>query len=262
MLELSRRAFLDIEAALKLRSAWWALASEDIADSHRRTLLGPVWPLLNYLLFTGTIILIFGNRGQSLNFTAYVASGLLVWTFIGETLAQSATLFLREEGFIKGTVLPLSSYVMRQTTRTTIRSAYALVGAVPVILYSGIEFTPALLSIVPAILLLLVTAPAVAILFGVAGVLFRDFQHVVGHAVRLLMFITPVFWFHAGAGGFRSLLYHWNPLTHYIEIVRLPIVGGTVPMTSWAIAASITAVLCAAAVFVLGKFNRQIVFLL
>jgi len=191
-----------------------------------------------------------------------VASGLPVWTFISEMLAQSATLFLREESFIKGTVLPPSIYVMRQTTWTAIRSGYALVGAIPVVLYSGIEFTPALLTIVPAILLLLVTAPAVAILFGFAGVLFRDFQHITTHAVRLLMFVTPIFWFHAGGGGFQGFLYHWNPLTHYIEIVRQPIVSGIVPMTSWIITVSLTAVLCAAALFVLGKFNRRIVFLL
>ena len=35
---------------------------------------------------------------------------------------------------------------------------------------------------------------------------------------------------------------------------------GTVPMNSWAIALSITAVLLAVALVALGKFNRQIVF--
>src|SRR5690606_14466652 len=142
-----------IGAALKLRSLGWALASEDIADSHRRTMLGPVWPLLNYLLFVGTLLLIFGQGASSLNYTAYVASGMLVWLFINETLSMSSSLFLREQGFIKGTVLPISLYVMRQTLVTTMRSFYALLGAVPILLWSGIEITPALLSVVPAVIL-------------------------------------------------------------------------------------------------------------
>jgi ABC-type polysaccharide/polyol phosphate export permease len=262
MLDLARRAFLDIGAALKLKGVWMALASEDIADSHRRTLLGPAWPLLNFLLLAGTIILTLGHVTPGVNFTAYLASGLVVWLFISETLAQSATLFLREAGFIQGTVLPISIYVLRQTTLTAMRSGYALAGAVPLILFSGVEFTPALLSIPAAVLLLLVTAPAVAVLFGFAGVFFRDFQHIVGHATRLLMFITPVFWTGGGGGGLRGLLYHWNPLTHYIDIVRQPVVSGIVPLTSWAIAGTATALLCAAALLVLGKFNRRIVFLL
>ncbi len=63
MLQILQRAIADIGAAFKLRGAWMALASEDIADSHRATLLGPVWPLLNYLLFAGTFVFIFrGHR--------------------------------------------------------------------------------------------------------------------------------------------------------------------------------------------------------
>ena len=262
MIEAARNAVADIGAALKLSRVWIALASEDLTDSHRRTMLGPVLPLLNYLLFAGTIILILGHGKQSLNYTAYVASGVLVWLFVSETLSMSSTLFIREQGLIKGTVLPISIYVLRQTALIAIRSAYALVGAVMLVAFSGIEVTPALASTVPAFVLLLVTAPAVAVVFGVAGVFFRDLQFVIANATRLLMFITPIFWTHGGGGGLRGLLYHWNPLTHYIEIVRAPVVTGTAPLLSWAVAGSCSLLLCIAALLLLGKFNRQIVFLL
>jgi len=237
-----------------------ALASEDIADSHRATLLGPVWQLLNYLLFAGTIIFIFGRHAPGVNFMAYVAVGYLVWQFISDTLSQSATLFVREASFIQGTVLPISIYVLRQTMRTAIRSAYALIGAVPLVLFSGVDITPAVLSILPAALLLLLTAPGVAILFALAGVFFRDFQQMVTHSVRLLMFITPIFWVGSGGDGFRGFLYHWNPLTHYIEIVREPVVSGIVPLNSWAVALASSVLISVTALLALGKFNRKIVF--
>lgn len=260
MFELARRGLADIDAALKLRSVSWALASEDVADSHRRTMLGPVWPLLNYLLFVGTLIMVLGAGAQPINFTAYVASGMLVWLFISDVLSMSATLFTREAGFIQGTVLPISIYVLRQTLVIAIRAFYALIGAVALVLYSGIELTPALLSIVPAVVLLLLTAPAVAILFGLAGTFFRDFQFVVLNVTRLLFFITPVFWTHHGAGGLLGFLYQWNPLTHYIEIVRRPVVEGIVPVNSWAVTLIVSTLLCAGALVLLGKFNREIVF--
>jgi ABC-type polysaccharide/polyol phosphate export permease len=260
MLELARRGLADLGDALELRGVWWALASEDVADSHRRTMLGPVWPLLNYLLFVGTLIMVLGGSAGPVNFTAYVASGMLVWLFINDTLSMSATLFTREKGFIQGTVLPISIYVLRQTLVIAIRSFYALIGATAVVLYSGIELTPALLSVVPAILLLLLTAPAVAILFGLAGTFFRDFQFIVLNVTRLLFFITPVFWTHHGMGGLLGFLYQWNPLTHYIDIVRRPVVDGMVPVNSWTVALLLSALLCVAALLLLGKFNRQIVF--
>lgn len=263
MLELVRRGLADLEAAIRLRGAWWALASEDIADSHRRTMLGPVWPLLNYLFLVGTLMMILGGGAAGpANFAAYVASGMLVWLFISDVVSMSVTLFTREAGFIKGTTLPISVYVMRQTMMISIRFCYALVGAVPILLWSGVEFTPALLTILPALLMLLLAAPATAILLGMAGTYFPDLRFIVGNVMRLMMFITPVFWSNNGMGGMRGVLYHWNPLTHYIEIVRTPIVHGVVPVNSWAVTLLITACLVGAALVLLGKFNRQIVFYL
>lgn len=260
MLELARRGMADLGAALKLRNVWWALASEDIADSHRRTMLGPVWPLLNYLLFVGALVLIMGNSAGSSNFPAYVASGMLIWLFINDVLSMSVTLFTREAGFIKGTTLPIAVYVLRQSMVIAIRSFYALIGAVPLLLFAGVELTPALLTVPLAIILLLLSAPAVTILLGVAATYFPDLQFVVVNAMRLLMFITPVFWVYHDMGGVLSLLYHWNPLTHYIEIVRTPVVDGVVPMNSWGVTMPLTAVLLVAALLVLGRFNRRIVF--
>src|SRR5262245_38647512 len=118
MLEHASRGVDDIAAALRLRSLSATLAAEDVADSHRRTILGPFWPMLNYALFAGTIIVILGPMADGVNFTAYVAAGVLVWNFMNESLTQGATLFLREESFIKGTTLPVSVYVLRQTMST------------------------------------------------------------------------------------------------------------------------------------------------
>jgi ABC-type polysaccharide/polyol phosphate export permease len=260
MFESARRGLADLDAALKLKNVWWALASEDIADAHRRTMLGPVWPLLNYLLFVGALVLVLGSGAGSVNFAAYVASGMLVWLFINDVMSMSVTLFTREAGFIKGTVLPVSVYVLRQSMVIAIRSFYALLGAIPILLYNGMEFTPALLSVPLAILLLLLAAPAVAVLFGIGGIYFPDLQFVVVNATRLLMFITPVFWVHHDMGGMLSLLYYWNPLTHYIEILRTPVVEGVVPVNSWVVTLPLTAFLLVSALFALGRFNRRIVF--
>ncbi len=262
MRELLHRAFSDIRASLHMRRVWWALASEDVVDSHRRTVLGPIWPLLNYLLFCGVIILILGNRDYPYNYTTFVASGLFVWLFINEVLTTSAGLFLREESFIKGTVLPLSIYVFRQTSMNMIRSFYALVGTVPVVVLAGFVPSAALLTVPVAIALVLVTAPAITIIFGLLGVMFRDFQHIVSNAMRLLFFVTPVFWKHEDTGGLLGFIYHWNPMTHYIDIVRRPIVEGVVPTVSWAVAGLATACLCAVALIMLGRYNRRIVFML
>src|SRR5690606_19961544 len=147
------------------------------------------------------------------NYPAFVACSLLVWLFINETIGEGVNVFVREQSFIKGTVLPLSVYVMRQTMRSVIRASYALIGMVAIIAFSGVIFSPSWLSSLLALLLIVVTAPAITLLLGFAGVFFPDIQFFVGNVMRLMMFITPVFWAHVGGGGVRAVLYHWNPFT-------------------------------------------------
>lgn len=118
----------DIGLALGKRRIWFALASEDISDQHRRTSLGPFWLLINYLVFVATFVFIMG-RGEGIpNYTAYVALGLLVWFYIMETMNSGVGLFVREESFIKGTTLPLSLYVFRMTMQALMRAGYAALG--------------------------------------------------------------------------------------------------------------------------------------
>lgn len=255
-------AVLDIRAALSLRDVWVALASEDIGDAHRRTFLGPAWLLLNYVAFTGTIVMIMGAANGVHDYMAFIACSLLVWLFINETISEGVMVFVREESFIKGTVLPLSVYVMRQTMRSVIRAGYAVLGMVVLLAFSGATFSLSWLTSALALLLIIATAPAVTMLLGFAGVIFPDIQFFVGNIMRLMMFITPVFWTHIEGGGIRALLYHWNPLTHYLDIFRQPIVTGEIPLTSWFIAITVSVAMWGVAILLLGRYRKQIVFML
>lgn len=238
-----------------------ALAAEDIGDSHRRTLLGPIWLLINYLLYAGTFVVLFGGSRGGEGYAAYVAVGLLVWTFISETISQGVGLFVREENFVKGTVLPLSVYVMRQSAQSMMRASYALIGMVLILILSQTSPAASWLWSIPGAALVLATAPAAVILFAFAGVVFPDVQFIVGNLMRLGMFLAPIFWYPSAARGLRNLVYRWNPFTYYIELVREPIVGGAVSASAWQVCTGMSALLWLAALLALGHFRRRLVFL-
>lgn len=263
MAAIISNALGDIRAALKLWRVWLALAQEDIGDQHRRTTLGPLWLLINYLAFAGTFIFVF-QRGDSAmpGYAAYVAVGLLAWFFMMEVITQSVTLFVREESFIKGTRLPLSVYVMRLAVQALIRTAYALVGCLAIVLASGIAFSPAWLWSLAGVMLILAAAPAAIVLFAFLGAWFPDSQFIVSNLMRVGMFLTPVFWVYEGAGGVRGVFYHWNPFTYVLEIVRTPILTGTVPVNAFVFCALGAAALWILALLLLGRYRRQVVFLL
>lgn len=259
---LLRGALLDIREGLKRRRMWTALAAEDVTDAHRRTLLGPLWLLLNYLLLTGTFVIVFG-RGRGLeNYTAYVSVGLLVFLLISEAITQSTTLFVRESSFIQGTVLPLSVYVLRQSMQSLIRTCYTLVGCIPFLLMSDVGISLAWIGSLLGLLLVIATVPAASLVFAVLGVLLPDTRYIMGNVMRLGMFLTPIFWTAEGSSGLRAALYHWNPFTYYLEIVRIPILTGELPLRAWVLCAAMSLGLWILAVLALGKYRKQIVFML
>lgn len=262
MLHAYRSGIEDIRAGLRMRSVWIALATEDISDQHRRTLLGPAWLLLNYLAFAGTFIVIFGRGSHIENFPAYVAIGLYVWLYLSETVTQSVTLFVREESFIKGTTLPLSVYVLRMTMQTTIRAGYSLIGCLGILLISGILPDYLWLWSIPALLLILVATPAAITLFAIAGAFFADLQFFVTNLMRIGLFLTPIFWIDAGGQGLRAAIYKWNPFTYFLDIVRAPIYSGGIPQNSLLICGLICLAMWIVAVPLLGLLRKKIAFVL
>lgn len=252
----------DIAAGLRMRRVWMALASEDIGDQHRRTALGPMWLLVNYLLFATTFIIIFGGWTNVDNFPAYLATGLLVWLYLSEAVTQSVMVFSREESFIKGTVLPISVYILRLTAQSMLRGAYALAGCIVILFISGTPVTPGALWSLAGLGLVVLCTPAIAMTFGIVGAFFPDLQFILSNIMRLGMFLTPVFWSVDQAGGARALLYTWNPATYFIEIVRTPILRGELPVQPFWICIAICAMLWCIGLYLFGRYRRQLVFVL
>lgn len=261
MIQAIRIAFSDIYNGFRLRRVWLALASEDISDQHRRTTLGPFWLLINYLMFAAAFIFLM-RVGSTENYMAYVATGLLVWFYIMETLTQAVSLFVREESFIKGTRLPLSVYVLRLSAQSTIRAGYALLGCLAFLALSGVAATAAWAWSVLGLMLLLATVPAAILTFAFLGAFFPDSQFIVTNLMRIGMFLTPVFWAPEGRGDLRGAFYHYNPFTYFIEIVRVPILTGEAPFFAFAVCVLAALILWILAIALLGLFRRQVVFVL
>ena len=262
MLRAMEDALRDIRAGLRMWRVWMALAQEDIGDQHKRTTLGPLWLLINYLAFAGTFIFVFRRGGDIPNYEAYVGVGLLVWFYLMETLTQSVTLFVREEGFIKGTTLPLTVYVMRLFMQSLIRAGYALAGCLGILYLSGIAVSWMWGWSIVGICLILVTAPAAITLLALLGAYLPDSQFLVSNLMRIGMFLTPVFWTYTEGGGVRAIFYKWNPFTYFLDIVRHPILAGELPVDAFLFCSAVSLGLWSVTLVLLGHQRKQIAFII
>lgn len=262
MVGIYNSARLDLMETLELRRVWVALASEDISDAHKRTTLGPVWLLINYLAFVAAFAFVVLSTDNNPGFISYMAIGLLVWLYVSDVITNATNLFTKEESFIKGTSLPLSLYIMRLFMQTCIRSVYSLAGCIAIVLFLGVGLNAGWFLAVVSIILLLLTAPAVITVFAFLGVFFPDAKYLVQNAMRVGMFLTPIFWTYEGSGKIRHIFYAWNPFTYFLDIIRMPVINGFIPINSLFICIVMSVVMWCLALFLLGKFRKEVVFLL
>jgi ABC-type polysaccharide/polyol phosphate export permease len=61
-------------------------------------------------------------------------------------------------------------------------------------------------------------------------------------------------------GSFLDRIAQWNPISHFIAIVREPLIHDTVPVLSWTVVLAITAIGVLAGVLSYARTRDKIVF--
>jgi lipopolysaccharide transport system permease protein len=151
---------------------------------------------------------------------------------------------------------------MRLTMESIIRAGYAAIGCVGILAMCGAAVSVAWLWSLLGLLLIVAVTPAVITIFAFLGAYFPDGQFIVGNIMRIGMFLTPVFWSYDGSGALQHAFYWWNPFTYFLDIARAPIVSGIFPAWSFAFCVTVSLILWALALALLGRFRKQVIFVL
>jgi ABC-type polysaccharide/polyol phosphate export permease len=192
--------------------------------------LGLIWHLLNPLLMTAVLFLVF-RRVQFLqgieHYPLFILVGLIHYNFFINATTRSATNFLNSRPLILNTTVPLELLVLRQTS---IEGLTLLVEVMLVLLlgaFMGVELGP-MLMLYPVVFLASLALCLGASLFLCALVVFlSDLNYIWGVFCRLLFFMTPVFFSADIAGeGLARWLLELNPLTQLIHVARETLLYG------------------------------------
>jgi len=221
---------------------WWLyrhllgrLIRRDFLLNYQQTMLGPAWILLQPILTLFVFVIVFGgilrietgNTPQVLFFL----SGIVLWNFFNESFLAISFVFLHNaeiytKVYFPRLIIPLA-YLISQAIRFVIQFVLLILVWVYFAVMQGASF-----NITPYLLLV----PVVAILIGMlsfsAGIIFsiltgkyRDLGNVVHLGLRLLMFVTPIFYPASYIPDKIRWVADLNPLSSLFEIFRLGILG-------------------------------------
>lgn len=220
---------------------WGMLGWQEVRQRYRRSTLGPLWLTLS----AGVLVLGMGplygklfNQALSAYFP-FLAIGVIVWNLLASLVNESCTAFTSAESLIKQLDLPLSVHVLRMVWKNLIVFAHNTVIVLVVLVLFPQNWGWNIVLLPVAVLLIAVNGWWVGLFLGMAGARFRDIAPVIGSLVQIAFFMTPVLWSVDQLGRYR-----WaatlNPLYHFVEIVRQPLLGGSIAPVTWLVVMAAT----------------------
>jgi ABC-type polysaccharide/polyol phosphate export permease len=182
---------------------------------------------VSLLIFASAMSVIWAGlwHQQVSEFMPFLLSGLIPWTMISGVIGEATASFLASEGLIKSQQFPYSILAYGVVARNVLIFFHNLVGYVIVAVACGVALSPAMLLLVPGLILVIANCAWMALLVAIFCLRFRDFQQIVASLLQIAVFITPIFWNASQVQGKRAIIVHANLLYHMVELLREPLLG-------------------------------------
>lgn len=238
MISNSRKNFLlalhDLWRGITSIYIWPMLGWQDIKQRYRRSVIGPFWLTLSYGAMIFGMGPLYGRLLQQdiSAYFPYLAVSFVVWTLLAGIITDSCNAFVGAEGYIKEVKLPLTVHVLRVVWKNVLICAHNFVIVLVVMIFYPPTLNWSILLIPVGVLIIAINGVWLGLLFGLLCARFRDISQVVTSLVQIAFFLTPVMW-RSNMLGRKEWVVELNPLTHFLEVVRAPLLGGIVPLTSW-----------------------------
>ena len=262
------RAFGDLRSGLAQRELWAHLGWQDIKQRYRRSFLGPIWITISMGVTALAMGLLYSQLFQQeiADFLPSLTVGLIVWSLIAGCILEGADVFVANEGLIKQLPAPLSVHVYRMVWRQVLLFGHNLIIYFILLVLFPKPLHWTVIAAFPALALLALNGVWIGIVAGIISTRFRDISPILGSIVQLLFFLTPIVWSekillkNGGAQAERANLAQINPLYHYLDIIRAPMLGEDQQAYHWYIVLAITVVGWAVALFFLRNYRARVAY--
>ena len=146
--------------------------------------------------------------------------------------------FISSEAMIKQLNLPHYQYVVRTVWRNLVSAGHNVV-ILPLVFIFFWKFPGwTLFGFIPGLVILVLNIGWVVWLLGMMSARFRDMPPIVASVMTIAFYVTPVMWYPKliENNALAHLLLGLNPIYHWLQIVRLPIMGQWPTWENWGLA--------------------------
>jgi lipopolysaccharide transport system permease protein len=222
---------LNLKEVWRYRDLLVLFVRRDFVAQYKQTILGPVWHIIQPVLTTLTFLLVFhsiaGIKTDGIEPVLFYMSGITIWNYFSACLSATSNTFVANahifgKVYFPRLVLPLS-VVLSNIVKLGIQFGLLLVVIVWFVLYRSIPFSLGWHTLLLPLVILLMAGIGLGlgIIISSLTTKYRDFTVLIGFAVQLLMYATPVAYplSFLSASKYAGFII-WNPLSAVVEGFR------------------------------------------
>ena len=258
---------------LKLKEVWqykdliWLFTKRSFVVTYKQTVLGPAWLFINPIITSFIYAFVFGGiAGMStdgLPQILFYLPGTAIWTYFSNCLVKNATTFTANAGvfgkvYFPRLTIPISNMLSSAIT-FGIQFIMVMIAVIVYTLLGQVSPNWWLFWVIPLVLIHLgVMGMGIGIIISSMTTKYRDLTVLVGFAVQLLMYATPVVYpLSQLSDGWMKTIIMINPVTMPIELYRYALLGvGTLNWVYYAISVVFTLVVIIFGIMVFNKVER------
>jgi lipopolysaccharide transport system permease protein len=254
-------AWRDIAEGAALWRLGITLGWLDIKLRYRGSLLGPFWLTISTAVWVaamGTLYSVLFHQ-ELRGYLPFLALSLVLWTALGGHVGDACNTFLQSETTIRSVRMPFFVHAIRVVVRTLISLAHNIPVIVVVFLLYATSPGWGAFACLPGFALWMVDAFAACLSLGALCSRFRDIPPIIGSIMQIAFYVTPIIWRPEQLKGHVWWL-AFNPFDALLEIVRQPLLGGTIPDGMWRAALLFSLVFCGLSAMLFARVRSRIAF--
>ncbi|MFQ5720217.1 MAG: ABC transporter permease [Acidobacteriota bacterium] len=183
------------------REILWQMVASDLRRRYAGSLLGLAWTFIHPLVLVGIYTLVFsriigmrlGMGNNPYAFSIYLCAGLLPWLGVSDIIQRGTGIFLENAHLVKKIAFPRVLLHLQVLIGAAINTGLVMAIFLAVMVASGQDLTPAAILVwVLLVAVQLLFAAGLATIVSVLNVFFRDVLQVVGIALQIWFWLTPI----------------------------------------------------------------------
>lgn len=241
----------------------WIMGARDFALIGVGSRLGRWWPTIGLAIrisFVGSIFgLVLGSRPG--DYVPWLATGWAVWGMISSTVTGTTTSLEANRGMILSLALPREVFPIKVVVRELILLSQNALLVVAVILLAGVNVSYEMLLVIPGLLLTILFLVGMGLILAPLGAKYRDIGPLISSLIGVMFFILPIMWKPDSIqSDFAHLILGLNPFYHYLQIVRLPLLGEAATIINYGLAALGAAISVSVGLLVLKRTRERSIY--